>query len=613
MSWPAVHPLPMLQTYEVERVDRAAILFVSQHNSVRSPMAEALARHIAPKDIEILSAGIDPLPVHELTVETLRELHVDAAGLKPMALSQLSARRFDLVVTLCEQTRAVCTAFAGTPAVIHWSLPPVERTTGDGHVAFRALAQRIDEHVHSLFDKGFLYAILGQKRLSDSIMDTLSEGIMAHDLSRRVVYFNRGAERLTGLSASDVLGKDCHEVFSPRLCSGECSFQDGFVPGSICPRRYTSTVLGTDGERKDFDVSLIVMKNDAGEPTGVVATLSDQTRVHALEHQLAEETQFRGIIGQDHKMLAVYDTVRDLAQCDFPVVITGESGTGKELVAHAIHNESPRRDKLFVPINCGALPEGTLESELFGHVRGSFTGAIRDKKGRFELADGGTLFLDEVGELSTATQVKLLRVLQEGTFEPVGGEKTVTVDVRVISASNKDIKAMVGKGTFREDLYYRLAVVPIEMPPLRERRNDIPLLVKHFVERTQAKLSRPVCTLSDETLSVMMSYAWPGNVRQLQNAIQFAFVKCHGTTLDPAHLPPEVTSSNLAAIHPPKVSGDDAHKAGRRPKLSEESVRMAMQRTAGNKAKAARILGVGRATLYNYFAEHPELEHVGEP
>lgn len=240
---------------------------------------------------------------------------------------------------------------------------------------------------------------------------------------------------------------------------------------------------------------------------------------------------------------------------------------------------------------------------MFGHVKGAFTGAIRDKKGRFELADGGTIFLDEVAELSQTIQVKLLRVLQEGTFEPVGSEKTKKVQVRIISATNKDLKELTRKGAFREDLFYRLVVVPIELPPLRDRRNDIPLLVENFLQSIVSKLNREKMVISKEALSIFMSYSWPGNVRQLQNAIQYTMIKCHGTTIQPEHLPPEINGS-MSSFTFTQVHTGQPGKVGRKPKLSEKSVSMALEKAGGNKAKAARMLGVGRATLYNFLKDN---------
>jgi DNA-binding NtrC family response regulator len=260
-------------------------------------------------------------------------------------------------------------------------------------------------------------------------------------------------------------------------------------------------------------------------------------------------------------------------------------------VARAIHQEGWRARGPFIAVNCGALPQGTLESELFGHVKGAFTGAIRDKKGRFALADGGTIFLDEVGELPLSTQVKLLRVLQEGTFEPVGSEKTVRVQVRVISATNRDLKEMVARGEFREDLYYRLCVVPIYLPPLRERRNDIPLLAEHFLCRYAAEEGRPGVRLSPEALAALMDYDWPGNVRQLKNAIRFALVKCAGEMIGPEHLPGEITREH------PTVARRS------RPRLTRERIEQALAAAGGNKARAAKLLGIGRATLYRYLRQ----------
>jgi transcriptional regulator with PAS, ATPase and Fis domain len=265
-------------------------------------------------------------------------------------------------------------------------------------------------------------------------------------------------------------------------------------------------------------------------------------------------------------------------------------------VATAIHNESRRAGTPFVPINCGALPEGLIESELFGHVKGAFTGAIRDKKGRFELADGGTIFLDEVAELSKNMQVKLLRFLQEGTFERVGGEKTIGVDVKVISATNRELKEEVRRKTFREDLFYRLSVIPIYIPSLRERRTDIPLLVNHFIHEASLKHDQVPLRISKEALSLLMDYSWPGNVRELQNAIQFALVKSSGRLLTKDDLPMEIRASRRETL-----------RRGPSRKLNRVTVRRALMQTGGNKSKAARLLGVGRATLYRFLNDHPQV------
>jgi DNA-binding NtrC family response regulator len=297
-------------------------------------------------------------------------------------------------------------------------------------------------------------------------------------------------------------------------------------------------------------------------------------------------------------MQALYDLIPELAESAAPVLIQGESGTGKELVAAALHNEGPRAGKLFVPVNCGALPEGLLESELFGHVRGAFTGAIRDKKGRFELADGGTIFLDEIGDISAAMQVKLLRVLQKGAFERVGSEKTIKVNVRVISATNKDLQREIAAGRFREDLYYRLSVVPLVVPPLRERPNDIPLLAVHLLAQYAEGAGRQGAAFSPEAMDLMLSYHWPGNVRELQNWIQFALIKCKGGPIRPEHLPPVAlhTGALLAGGH--AGAGADPRKG--RMRLTAQSVREAIDRAGGNKVEAARLLGVSRATLYRF-------------
>jgi PAS domain S-box-containing protein len=433
--------------------------------------------------------------------------------------------------------------------------------------------------------------LLADKRNLERILDSLAEGIIAHDKQRRILFFNRAAERITGHNKAQVLGKDCHEAFGGPFCGGRCSFC-GETPNSWTQVDYPLNIVTREGAPRRIEMSVVGMTDETGCFTGVLAAFRDVTDLIGLQIRLGQITSFAGIIGQDYKMLQVFEQIRELATNDYPVALTGETGTGKELVAAAIHGESRRGGGPFVPINCGALPEGVLESELFGHVKGAFSGAIRDKKGRFELADGGTIFLDEVVDLSKSMQVKLLRVLQEGTFERVGGEHTISVDVRVISASNRDLKKAVDSNDFREDLYYRLNVVPIELPPLRERKNDIPLLVEHFLKEARKQGQKSV-GVTKKALAVMMDYPWPGNVRELQNAIHHGLVKCRGKAIHPEDLPLELRE---------RVS-----RRGPGRKLTLEAVQAALERSSGNKAKAARYLGVGRATLYRFLADFPDV------
>ena len=320
-----------------------------------------------------------------------------------------------------------------------------------------------------------------------------------------------------------------------------------------------------------------------------------EAELMSFRRRLLVEPAFAGIVGADPKMLELYEIIRELADVNAPVLIQGESGTGKELVAAAIHREGARAEKPFIPVNCSALPATLLESELFGHVRGAFSGAIRDKKGRFELANGGTIFLDEIGELSPAIQVSLLRVLQEGAFERVGGEQTVKVDVRVLSATNRNLAKLVAAGTFREDLYYRLCVVPVTLPPLRDRRADIPLLANHFLRQRRHETGDRLLALSPEALATMMAHDWPGNVRELQNALYYALVKCRGGVIEFEHLP----ATLKAALTPTRAR---ALPRESRRKLTAQAVAHALEEAGGNKKEAARLLRVSRATLYRFLA-----------
>ena len=390
-------------------------------------------------------------------------------------------------------------------------------------------------------------------------------------------------------------------MLSGHLFAGNAAFFATKPETLAAKSDYTLNIATRKGEQRRIEMTVTSMKDTDGQFTGVLASFRDITDLLTLQMRADELTSFANIIGHDNKMMTIFGQIRNVAEYDYSVHIAGETGTGKELVANAIHSESRRNGRAFVPINCGALPEGLIESELFGHVKGAFSGAIRDKKGRFELADGGTIFLDEIAELSNAMQAKLLRFLQEGQFERVGAEGSVTVDVRVLSATNRNLKEEVRRSRFREDLFYRLNVIPIELPPLRERKLDIPLLIDHFLREAARRYDKKMLKVSSKAMSSLMDYRWPGNVRELQNAIQFAFVRCNGKVITPDDLPIELREvANLPA------------RRGPNRKLDQEAVKAALVRTAGNKARAAKTLGVGRATLYRFLNDYPELSAAGK-
>jgi len=420
----------------------------------------------------------------------------------------------------------------------------------------------------------------------EHILDHLKEGIIGHDRNRKIFYFNRAAQEITGYAKGEVLGKDCYEAFGAPFCGKHCSFC-GQPPETWTRISYPINIVTKSGEPRQLQMSVVGMTDEQGGLVGVLASFTDITDLVGLKIWTDAFPGFAGIVGRDPKMIQIFKQIKSLAANDYPVLLTGETGTGKELVAAAIHSESCRCRGPFVPVNCGALPEGVVESELFGHVKGAFSGAVRDKRGRFELAHGGTIFLDEVAELPKNMQVKLLRVLENGAFERVGGERTVAVDIRVISATNRDLRREVEKGNFRQDLYYRLNVVPLHLPPLRERRDDIPLLVEHFLNLAE-KRGQKTARFAPAALALMRQYPWPGNVRELQNAIHYALARGDGAIVGPGDLPPELRQG--------------VSQRGPARKLDAETVQAALGQCGGNKVKAARLLGVGRATLYRFLA-----------
>ena len=517
-------------------------------------------------------------------------------------LERVNFFTYDMVIRFGEgKETEVLPALPGSPPFLSWQVAdPATPASGFDEESLAAVMQQIEALVHNLVKQGYLEALIQARRSAELVMDNLHEGIIAHDRQRRIFFFNQAAERITGFSRHEILGRDCHEVFPERFCKANCSFCEPESEPTLPAKPYPLVLQAKSGEVRHIEMNVVGIKDFFGNLTGVVASFRDLTREHDLASRLGEVDKFAGLIGGNPKMLEVYRAITDLADSRVSVLVEGESGTGKELVAAAIHNVGKRSSKLFVPINCGALPEHLLETELFGHVKGAFTGAIRDKKGRFELADGGTLFLDEIGDITPAMQVKLLRVLQDGTFHRVGGEKAITVDVRVISATHKDLRAEVAAGRFREDLYYRLCVVPMTLPPLRDRRDDIPLLARNFLKRTMEEEGRTdKVVITAEAMDRLVAYHWPGNVRELQNVIRYGLVHCREEMFRPDHLPPQVFQEAVASF---KVQPLLTRQRG---KLTEQAVREALTATNNNRLQAAKRLGVGRATLYRFLDKHP--------
>ena len=572
----------------------AQILFICRDNSCLSQMSAAIARSLAPQGVEIMSAGLCAGKLHGAAVQVMREAGLDMSDALVTALPELHPGNIDIVITMTGDVARDCPLLPGNPLRIDWNIEPGDDDSID---AVRRMRDELRKRVVEFFGHGYCRAMLAARACENLILSNTTDGIMAHDMQRRIFFFNKAAEEITGYGTSEVMGRDCHDVFPGYFCGAKCCCAGDDLPDEDTEREVLFTTHA--GERRQLQTRVRIMREPGGGNPGILVSFRDCTRERYLERRVGETQSFSGIIGRDPAMLEVFDLIKDLADTNAPVLIQGESGTGKELVAAAIHNEGPRAGGMFVPVNCGALPESLLESELFGHVKGAFTGAIRDKKGRFELADGGTIFLDEIGDISTAMQVKLLRVLQEGRFERVGSEKTLSCDVRVVSATNKILAEEIAAGRFREDLYYRLSVVPLWLPPLRDRRSDIPLLAESILNRLAGVNKRGKLLIAQDTLDILVNYDWPDNVRELENWFQFALVKCKGDVLRPEHLPPVIPGLTRRISNPAANGGQEAHSGGG---LDDASIRAALARTNGNKVKAAKVLGVSRATLYRYLA-----------
>jgi len=425
-----------------------------------------------------------------------------------------------------------------------------------------------------------------------TILDSVNEGVFTVDPDWRITAFNRAAERITGVTRNQAIGSPCCDVFHANICEKDCVLRRTMDSGKPIMNA-TAHIINQQGQRIPIRIATALLRDEDGNIVGGVETFQDLTQVEQLQKELQARYTFEDIVGRSPAMMRLFEILPQIAESSSTVLIEGASGTGKELFARAIHSLSPRKKKPFVAVNCAALPDTLLESELFGHKAGAFTDAKRDKPGRFALAEGGTIFLDEIGDVSPAMQVRLLRVLQERVVEPLGGVKPIPVDVRVIAATNRDLAKLMRSGEFRDDLYYRIRVVHLELPGLEKRREDIPLLVDHLVakfNRLQGFSGKDIAGVSDEVLTRLMEHDYPGNVRELENIIEQAFVLCRGGMIELNHLPRE--------LRPTSGRGSQDGQPMSLEAIEKLFITETLQRRNGNRKLAAQDLGINVSTLY---------------
>ena len=427
--------------------------------------------------------------------------------------------------------------------------------------------------------------------LKDHILDSIAEGVFTVDKNFRINFFNKAAEKITGQHRNLVIGKFCKHIFRSKSCFTDC-------PIAIVLQTkkniydFESTIKTNTGINKPIKLNSAVLYNSSNEPTGGIISFRDISEFEVIGMDLQKGTQFHGMIGHSKQMKEIFELIEEIADTDAPVFIQGESGTGKELVANAIQMLSERKNNPFIKINCSVFPSNLLASELFGHVKGAFTDAIKDRPGRFEIAEKGTIFLDEVAEMPLQMQIQLLRVLQEGTFERVGESITRKSDVRVIAATNINIQEALAKGKFREDFFYRLNVIPILIPPLRSRPEDIVPLVMHFLNKFSLFYKKPIAEIEERAIELLLNYSWPGNIRELENVIEYAFVRTtKKNIIEISKLPPTITN-NIQPLKTKYISEFSEDTNERSDLLSS------LEKNQWNKTKTAEELNLGRTTLW---------------
>jgi len=422
------------------------------------------------------------------------------------------------------------------------------------------------------------------------ILDSVADGVFTVDREWRITSFNRAAEAITGVSRGEAVGRRCCDVFRASMCESDCALRQTMESGTPIVNR-TAFIVDAEGRRIPISVSTALLRDKRHRVEGGVETFRDLTLVEELRKELEGRFELGDMVSRSPAMRRLFDVLPQVAVSGSTVLIQGETGTGKELLARAIHALSPRHDGPFVAINCGALPDTLLESELFGYKAGAFTGADKDKPGRFARAEGGTIFLDEIGDVSPSLQVRLLRVLEERTYEPLGATASVKADVRVLTATNKGLAAMVKAGTFRQDLFYRINVVRLDLPPLRNRKGDIPLLVDRFVAHFNRLQDRSITGVGRDAMAILMAHDYPGNIRELENIIEHAFVLCPDGQVGPQHLPEDLVARTPRVV--PRRDLGQAVQAAER-----QAILDALKRNNFNRLAAAHELRMHKSTLF---------------